>query len=166
MFSWLTKDNSKQVYKSVVQGLKTIYKRKLLPLEQHNQFHDFHSPRLEDSDFDANPMILLVGQYSTSKTTFIKYLPERDFPGIIIRPESTTYRFIAVMCDDKEGMIPGNALVVDSKSQFRQLSKFGNAILDRLQCSLVNSTVLKNISIVDIPDILSDKKQGVDPKHL
>lgn len=163
MFSWLTRDTSKQeVYESVIDGLWTIYKNKLLPLEQHHQFHDFHSPQLEESDFGAKPMILLVGQYSTGKTTFIKYLLERDFPGIRIGPEPTTDRFIAVMHDEKEGMIPGNALVVDPKRQFRPLNKFGNAFLNRLQCSLVNSPVLKNISIVDTPGILSGEKQRVD----
>nr|XP_023011882.1 EH domain-containing protein 3-like [Leptinotarsa decemlineata] len=163
MFSWLTKDNSKEeIYNNVVEGLKNIYKHKLLPLEEYHQFHDFHSPKLEDSDFDAKPMILLVGQYSTGKTTFIKYLLERDFPGIRIGPEPTTDRFIAVMYDEKEGMIPGNALVVDPKRQFRPLSKFGNAFLNRLQCSLVNSTVLQNISIIDTPGILSGEKQRVD----
>ncbi|XP_050313423.1 EH domain-containing protein 1-like isoform X1 [Anthonomus grandis grandis] len=163
MFSWLTKDNNKQeVYNTVVEGLKDIYKHKLLPLEEHYHFHEFHSPKLEDSDFDAKPMILLVGQYSTGKTTFIKYLLEREFPGIRIGPEPTTDRFIAVMHDDKEGIIPGNALVVDPKRQFRPLSKFGNAFLNRLQCSLVNSPVLQNISIVDTPGILSGEKQRVD----
>ncbi|KAK4871564.1 hypothetical protein RN001_015688 [Aquatica leii] len=163
MFSWLTKSSEKEeVYENVVQGLKNIYKNKLLPLELHHQFHDFHSPQLEDSDFDAKPMILLVGQYSTGKTTFIKYLLERDFPGIRIGPEPTTDRFIAVMFDEKEGMIPGNALVVDPKKQFRPLSKFGNAFLNRLQCSMVPSPVLKNISIVDTPGILSGEKQRVD----
>ncbi|KAF5285282.1 hypothetical protein FQR65_LT13296 [Abscondita terminalis] len=163
MFSWLSKSSDKEeVYENVVQGLKNIYKNKLLPLELHHQFHDFHSPQLEESDFDAKPMILLVGQYSTGKTTFIKYLLERDFPGIRIGPEPTTDRFIAVMYDDKEGMIPGNALVVDPKKQFRPLSKFGNAFLNRLQCSMVPSPVLKNISIVDTPGILSGEKQRVD----
>lgn len=70
--------------------LKKIYKNKLLPLEEHYNFHDFHSPKLEDPDFDAKPMILLVGQYSTGKTTFIRHLLERDFPGIRIGPEPTT----------------------------------------------------------------------------
>nr|NVI76716.1 putative achaete scute target 1 [Cucujiformia] len=81
---------------------------------------------------------------------------------IRIGPEPTTDRFIAVMYDEKEGMIPGNALVVDPKRQFRPLSKFGNAFLNRLQCSLVNSPVLKNISIIDTPGILSGEKQRVD----
>lgn len=55
-------------------------------------FHDFHSPALDDPDFDAKPMVMLVGQYSTGKTTFIRYLLEQDFPGIRIGPEPTTDR--------------------------------------------------------------------------
>jgi len=166
MFSWLNNDESRikqpEVYDSVVEGLKNIYKKKILPLEETYFFHDFHSPKLDDPDFDARPMILLVGQYSTGKTTFIRYLLEKDFPGIRIGPEPTTDRFIAVMYGDTEGVIPGNALVVDPKKQFRPLSKFGNAFLNRLQCSTVDSPVLKGISIVDSPGILSGEKQRVD----
>ncbi|XP_037810641.1 EH domain-containing protein 3 [Lucilia sericata] len=163
MFSFLKREKTNQeVVENVIGELKKIYKSKLLPLEEHYQFHDFHSPKLEDPDFDAKPMILLVGQYSTGKTTFIRYLLERDFPGIRIGPEPTTDRFIAVMHDDKEGVIPGNALVVDPKKQFRPLSKYGNAFLNRFQCSSVNSPVLQAISIVDTPGILSGEKQRID----
>ena len=90
-------------------------RQKLLPLEKEYQFHDFHSPALDDPDFDARsqtharvktengplspstarriyfssisvservifhsrPMVMLVGQYSTGKTTFIRYLLEQ-----------------------------------------------------------------------------------------
>ncbi|XP_058792333.1 EH domain-containing protein 3 [Phymastichus coffea] len=163
MFSWMKKEDANQdLFDNVTEGLKKIYKSKLLPLEQFYQFHDFHSPQLDDPDFDAKPMILLVGQYSTGKTTFIKYLLEREFPGIRIGPEPTTDRFIAVMYDEKEGVIPGNALIVDPQKQFRPLTKFGNAFLNRFQCSTVNSPVLKGISIVDTPGILSGEKQRVD----
>jgi EH domain-containing protein 1 len=166
MFSWLnSNDNARKntdVYESVADGLKAIYKQKLLPLEKEYHFHDFHSPALDDPDFDAKPLVMLVGQYSTGKTTFIRYLLERDFPGIRIGPEPTTDRFIAVMHGDDDGIVPGNALVVDPKKQFRPLSKFGNAFLNRFQCSSTNSTVLKGISIVDTPGILSGEKQRTD----
>lgn len=166
MFSWMNRDDDRrkqpEMFLSVVEGLKRLYRQKILPLEEHYMFHDFHSPPLEDADFDAKPMILLVGQYSTGKTTFIKYLLEKEFPGIRIGPEPTTDRFIAVMNGDQEGVIPGNALVVDPKKQFRPLAKFGNAFLNRFQCSQVRSAVLENITIIDTPGILSGEKQRVD----
>ena len=34
-----------------------------------------------NSDFDAKPMILLLGQYSTGKTTFIKHMLQSSYPG-------------------------------------------------------------------------------------
>ncbi|RXG67547.1 Epidermal growth factor receptor substrate 15-like 1 [Armadillidium vulgare] len=166
MFTWLSKDDYKKnhidVYESVLEGLKKTYKSKVLPLESNYLFHDFHSPALDEPDFDAKPMLLLVGQYSTGKTTFIRYLLERDFPGIRIGPEPTTDGFISVMYDENDGVIPGNALVVDPKKPFRPLSKFGNAFLNRFQCSHLNSKVLKGISIIDTPGILSGEKQRVD----
>jgi hypothetical protein len=42
-----------EVYDGVAEGLKGIYRQKLLPLEKEYQFHDFHSPALDDPDFDA-----------------------------------------------------------------------------------------------------------------
>ena len=58
---------------TVTEGLKFLYRQKLLPLEKYYGFSDFYSPSLEDADFDNKPMILVVGQYSTGKTTFIRW---------------------------------------------------------------------------------------------
>ena len=61
-----------------MEGLKKMYKNKILPLESNYFFHDFHSPELSDPDFDAKPMILLVGQVFnfiyTLMTVFFIYL--------------------------------------------------------------------------------------------
>lgn len=42
-------------------------------------------------------MVMLLGQYSTGKTTFIKHLLKTGYPGAHIGPEPTTDRFVAVM---------------------------------------------------------------------
>lgn len=79
MFSWLGKQGGGRergggtdVVQTVTGGLRDLYLRKLLPLEEHYRFHEFHSPALEEADFENKPMVLLVGQYSTGKTTFIR----------------------------------------------------------------------------------------------
>jgi len=142
--------------------MKRLYRDKLLPLERRYLFNEFHSPLMQDADFDAKPMILLVGQYSTGKTTFIRHLLERDFPGIRVGPEPTTDRFIVIMHSEEDGIIPGNALVMDPTKQFKPLSKFGNTFLNKFQCSTTNSQALKSLVVVDTPGILSGEKQRVD----
>uniref|UniRef100_A0A3B5KQW1 EH-domain containing 4 n=2 Tax=Takifugu rubripes TaxID=31033 RepID=A0A3B5KQW1_TAKRU len=164
MFSWVKQEQGGrnkdgEMYQTVTEGLQTLYTKKLLPLEETYLFHDFHSPALEAADFQSKPMVLLVGQYSTGKTTFIRYLLEQDFPGMRIGPEPTTDGFIAVMYGENEGIVPGNALVVDPKKPFRKLNAFGNSFLNRFICSQMPNQVLQSISVIDTPGILSGEKQ-------
>ncbi|CDS40913.1 Receptor Mediated Endocytosis family member [Echinococcus multilocularis] len=159
LFSASKKAKDQGVYRTVIDGLHSLYFKYLLPLETTYRFHEFHSPPLEHADFDSTPIVLLVGQYSTGKTTFIRYLIGEDFPGMRIGPEPTTDKFIAIMHGEQSSIIPGNALVVDPKKQFRPLSAFGNNFLNRFQCSLLNNKVLEGISLVDTPGILSGEKQ-------
>lgn len=145
----------------IFQGLKRMYRKKILPLEINSKYGHFHSPPLSPSDFDAKPMVLLLGQYSVGKTSFIRYLLGRDFPGIRIGPEPTTDRFTCILNGEKDKIIPGAALVSQADRPFRGLSPFGNNFLSKLEAVEIDAPILQNITLVDTPGILSGAKQSI-----
>lgn len=61
-------------YEGMIDEMKIFYQEMLFPLEEKYRYHSFHSPALNDADFGAKPLVMLVGQYSTGKTSFIRYL--------------------------------------------------------------------------------------------
>jgi EH domain-containing protein 1 len=110
----------------------------------------------------AKPSVLLVGQYSVGKTSFIRYLLGRDFPGQRIGPEPTTDRFTVLLNGPDERTIPGNALSVHPELPFRGLERFGVSFLSRLEGSQLPSSVLRSITLIDTPGILSGEKQRMN----
>ena len=110
----------------------------------------------------AKPQVLLMGQYSTGKTSFIKYVLGREFPGSRIGPEPTTDKFTVLLNGPEERTIPGNALSVHPDLPFRGLERFGVSFLSRFEGSQLPSSVLKAITFVDTPGVLSGEKQRVN----
>ncbi|KAL9187160.1 hypothetical protein ACHAXT_010880 [Thalassiosira profunda] len=146
----------------IFNGLKRLYRKKIRPLELSSKYGHFHSPPLSPSDFDSKPMVLLLGQYSVGKTSFIRYLLGRDFPGQRIGPEPTTDRFVAILKGDSgDKIVPGAALCSQADRPFRGLSPFGNNFLSRFEGVEMDSPILNNITLVDTPGILSGQKQNI-----
>ena len=105
--------------------------------------------------------ILMLGQYSTGKTTFIQYLLERDFPGIRIGPEPTTDRFMAIMHGTEERTTPGHAVAIQADKPFTALSRFGSAFLSKFEVAELDSPILRKMSIIDTPGVLAGAKQRI-----
>lgn len=149
---------------SIITGrLKTIYRKSMLPVEKRFKYDYFYeSPFLSDVEFDSKPQVMLIGQYSVGKTSFIRYLLGRDFPGQRIGPEPTTDRFTVLINGPEERVIPGNALSVHPDLPFRGLERFGVSFLSRFEGSQMPSSVLRSVTLVDTPGILSGEKQRVN----
>lgn len=161
--NWFSSKSSKKIplssVTSIIDGLKRLYIQKLKPLEVTYRFNDFVSPLLTSSDFDARPMVMLLGQYSTGKTTFIKHLLKCSYPGAHIGPEPTTDRFVVVMSGTDERSIPGNTVAVQADMPFNGLTTFGTAFLSKFECSQMPHPLLEHITFVDTPGVLSGEKQ-------
>ena len=157
------KEQVAEMFDSVTDGLKQLYRAKVRPIEELYRFGDFYSPLLTDGDFEAKPMVLLMGQYSVGKTSFIRYLLGRDFPGQHIGPEPTTDRFIAVMHGNEDKSTPGNALAVSQNMPFRGLEMFGNGFLSKFQGAQLDAPLLHHVTLIDTPGNLATAKEVAVP---
>ena len=147
-------------YGSVAEALVGLYGEKLRGAEQQMLFDRFTTSLLSDAELLAKPMVLLLGQYSAGKTTFIRYrLAGRDFPGIHIGPEPTTDGFAALMDGTSPTPIPGNAATADKRRPFRALSRHGAAFLNKFCISELRCDLTKELTLIDTPGILAGSKQ-------
>mmetsp|Transcript_29724 Transcript_29724/g.36091 ORF Transcript_29724/g.36091 Transcript_29724/m.36091 type:complete len:536 (-) Transcript_29724:537-2144(-) len=169
--SWFGSSNKNEpkvngkVCSGVVDGLRRIYLEKLKPIEAAFKFDAFYGPLLGDADFEAKPSVLLLGQYSTGKTTFIKHLLKREYPGTHIGPEPTTDRFVVVMGGMDERRTPGNTLAVQTDKPYQGLTTFGTAFLSKFEAAQCPHPLLEEITLVDTPGVLSGEKQRLDRSY-
>ena len=49
-------------YGEVAKGLESCYKKVLLPFEEKCNFHQFHYAKYDDCEFEAKPLVLLIGK--------------------------------------------------------------------------------------------------------
>ena len=154
--------------KAIVTAIKELYKTKVLPLEKKYLLHSLCLPTsgaIQDSEFDARPMVLLLGQYSTGKTTFIRHLLGVDFPGMHIGPEPTSDKFMALVHGQDHKIIKGNTLTVMPELPFFGLSQFGSRFLNHFNGSVTDSPLLQFMNMIDTPGILSGEKQRLSREY-
>ncbi|XP_017585048.1 PREDICTED: EH domain-containing protein 2-like [Corvus brachyrhynchos] len=100
MCSWLRRHQRAAApeVRTVTEGLKALYRAKLLPVEEFYRFQEFHSPALEDADFDGKPMVLVMGQYSSGKNPVQGWIWGRIWDlGVSSSRLSPGYDFPAVL---------------------------------------------------------------------
>ena len=148
----------------VVRELKKLYFDSLVDIEKKFYFNELHRRAMLPAELSSKPTILLLGQYSTGKTTFIRHLIGCDYPSMHIGPEPTTDKFVAVVHGAEEKYIKGSALIAVKDLPFQGLHEFGDGFLNKFEAAIVNDEVkgnnlLKDVNIIDTPGVLSGEKQ-------
>ncbi|CAM9924201.1 unnamed protein product, partial [Ectocarpus fasciculatus] len=145
---------------AVIDALQEVYHNRLKPIEELSRFDKFHHDVMTDADLQAKPQVLLLGQYSTGKTSMIRHFIGRDFPGMNIGPEADPGVFQVVTCGSAERTVKGSALCMLDELPYTGLGKFGASFLGKFQASIVPSPILEHINFVDTPGILAAEKHG------
>lgn len=144
----------------VRKQLQSIYLDTIVPLEE--SYHLYHeafglSGPFTAAEFLAPPMVLVVGAYSTGKTTFLSHLlGDRKFPGIHIGPEPTTDAFTALVYGtDGDTIVPGPTATVTPQWPFAGSTRLGASFLANFRASVCDSPLLQHITLIDTPGIVS-----------
>ncbi|CAM9643491.1 unnamed protein product, partial [Discosporangium mesarthrocarpum] len=109
----------------VIRGLQQLYREKLRPLEETFLFGTFQSEAITDTEIEAKSHVLIIGQYSTGKTTFVRHLLGVDYANMNIGPEPTTDKFTVVMHGEDNRALAGNSLAVIKELPYVGLTQFG-----------------------------------------
>lgn len=154
------KSHSKEEVPSRLRKLYKKYEAYLLPLERSCGFGALGDPPYSEADVLAPPMVLMLGQYSTGKTTFIKALLGREYPGTDINAAASTDKFFAIHRGADDDEIPGTALVNNVMHPFHSLkAAFGDNFLQKFRGATMKASggeddILKDLIIIDTPGTL------------
>mmetsp|Transcript_662 Transcript_662/g.932 ORF Transcript_662/g.932 Transcript_662/m.932 type:complete len:482 (+) Transcript_662:66-1511(+) len=142
----------------VIVGLQEIYRKEMKDLEEKSFFYKFQRETLSESELQAKTHVLIMGPYSTGKTTFIRYLLGKDFKSMNIGPEPTTDTFTVLMHGEEDHTVPGNTLTLVPTLPYSGLQQFGTGFLKRLCGCLSTSNFLEHLTIIDTPGALTGEE--------
>ena len=143
----------------VSRHLSDFYEKKVKPLEKKYLFNKFYTPSWTEAEFLSKPSILVLGQYSVGKTSFIEYLLGDRYLGDHVSPEPSTYRWVALMHGERDREIPGNMAAKQTNDRpFKTLKAYGKYFLDRFEVVESPAKILKDVILIDSPGVLAGKK--------
>ncbi len=148
--------------KTLINKLDKLLRSKMSPIyKRYNvSMQDVLTPLM------WKPLVLVIGNYSSGKSTFINEL--LDMP-VQRTGQAPTDDCFTILTSPEEGEseeeIPGGTIVNDERLPFAPLLPFGERLFSHLRMKKVNSSILKNFAIIDTPgmlDSVTEKDRGYD----
>ncbi len=112
------------------------------------------------------PLVLVIGNYSSGKSTFINELLETPVQRTGQAPTDDCFT-VLTMPEEGEAHsdVSGSTVVNDERLPFKSLQRFGENLIARLVMKKVDHPLLKNMAIIDTPgmlDSVTEKDRGYD----
>ena len=147
--------------KELQKQLQTKVKRKLEPL--------FARYKMDFGGIDAalkwKPIVLIIGNYSSGKSTLINELVGQHIQRTGQAPTDDSFTIITSDPGVNNVETPGSTLVNDERLPFQHFRGFGEKLISHICMKQVSSPVLENMAIIDSPgmiDATSENDRGYD----
>lgn len=112
------------------------------------------------------PIVLVIGNYSSGKSTFINELLGKEVQRTGQAPTDDCFTIITRQESGQDPIeVPGSTLVNDESLPFASLRRFGESLLSHVRMKRVDAPILENIAIIDTPgmlDSVTEKDRGYD----
>jgi GTPase SAR1 family protein len=124
--------------------------------------------RLDTWDLEAvlrwKPIVLLLGNYSSGKSTLVNELLGSDVQLTGQAPTDDSFTVLtAPDPGEPESLVPGATLVNDDNLPFGVMKSYGDKLISHFQMKQLDLEILKNLAIVDTPgmlDSVTEKGRG------
>jgi EH domain-containing protein 1 len=145
--------------KELQKQLQTKVKKKLEPLfAKYNM--DFGSL---DATLKWKPIVLIIGNYSSGKSTLINELVGQDVQRTGQAPTDDSFTIITSDTGFENVETPGSTLVNDENLPFEHFKDYGERLISHICMKQIDSPLLDNMAIIDSPGMLdstSEKDRG------
>ncbi|MFO7761096.1 MAG: dynamin family protein [Desulfobia sp.] len=147
--------------KKLQQELQSQVHEKLLPLFSRYSI-DFSGL---ESVLKWKPIVLMIGNYSSGKSTLINELLGQDIQRTGQAPTDDSFTIITSDPDEEATEITGATLVNDSSLPFGPFKIYGERFISHFSLKMVDNDLLNNMAIIDSPgmlDSVTEKDRGYD----
>jgi EH domain-containing protein 1 len=148
--------------KALIKKLDKLLRSKMSPIyKRYNvSMQDVLTPLM------WKPLVLVIGNYSSGKSTFINELLDMPVQRTGQAPTDDCFTILTSPGEDEsEEEIPGGNIVNDERLPFAPLMPFGERLFSHLRMKKVRSPILENFAIIDTPgmlDSVTEKDRGYD----
>ena len=112
------------------------------------------------------PLVLIIGNYSSGKSTFINEILEAQVQRTGQAPTDDSFTIMAYPEENEfESESPGATVVNDERLPFGGLRNFGESLLAHVRFKRVKAPFLQNVAIIDTPgmlDSVTEKDRGYE----
>ncbi len=119
-----------------------------------------------DASLKWKPIVLILGNYSSGKSTFINELLGKDIQRTGQAPTDDSFTLLTAPSNGGgEKDIPGADLVNDERLPFTGFKLYGEKFISHFRMKQIASPVFDNLALIDSPgmlDSISEKDRGYD----
>lgn len=145
-----------EVVTAIEKRARSLYEGQLDPIAKRFEFEG--SP--PKSETTGLPMVLLLGNHSSGKSSFVNHLVGQDVQRTGIAPIDDGFTIITHGAED--GTKDGAALVTNPDLSWGELKNFGDQLVSHLKLRTLPAPALEGLALVDSPGMIDAASTSAD----